>query len=348
MGSWNLGFYVAPQAVNTLGWLASGVNYQTIETSGTYTIQNYEARPAGVKALKVRRGTGNDAWLWLESRQNTGIYSSQLNSSLFSGALIHYQDSTTSYKSHLADFTSATSTFADAALPAGTTWTDPYSNVSVTVNSVTTGAMTVTVNYGGVTCTTAAPTITASPTGVATAYGSTAQFNVTVKNNSSSGCASETISLGSTVPSGWSGNFGASSLTVAPGQQTSTVLNVGVPAPYALGTYPVTTSGSSTSTGKAASDTDNVTVVEPTNNLSLSISGSGSVAFSTPAKTCTSSCTTAYGGSSTVVTLTATAGSRATFGGWTGACSGTAKTCSVTMSAAKSVGATFKRSTGKK
>ena len=108
-----------------------------VESSGTYTIQNYEGRPAGVKALKVRRGTGNDAWLWIESRQNTGIYSSPLNSSLFSGALIHYQDSTTGNKSHLLDFTPGTTRSRDAALPAGQTWTDPYSNVSVTVNSVT-------------------------------------------------------------------------------------------------------------------------------------------------------------------------------------------------------------------
>ena len=83
MGSWNYGFYAASHAANTLGWLGQGSNYQVIESSGTYTLQNYEGRPAGMKALKVRRGTGNDAWLWIESRQNTGLYSSKLNASLF-------------------------------------------------------------------------------------------------------------------------------------------------------------------------------------------------------------------------------------------------------------------------
>jgi M6 family metalloprotease-like protein len=348
MGSWNFGYYVAPQASNTLGWLTSGSNYQTVESSGTYTIQNYEARPAGLKALKIRRGTGNDAWLWLESRQNSGIFSSQLDSSLFGGALIHYQDATTSYKSHLIDFTPATASFADGALPAGTTWIDPYSNVSVTVNSVTATAMTVTVNYGGVTCNVAAPTIVTSPTSVATAYGSSTQFNVSVKNNSSAGCAAETVNLSSVVPSGWSSKFGNGSLTISPGQQAQTVLTVGVPAPYTLGTYPVTSAAKSGSTGKGSSDTENVTVIEPTKDLSLSISGSGSVALSSPAKKCTTSCITSYSGGSTIVTMTAAAASKFVFGGWTGACSGAAATCTVTMDASRSVTATFKRSTGRK
>jgi len=48
----------------------------------------------------------------------------------------------------------------------------------------------------------------------------------------------------------------------------------------------------------------------------------------------------------TVVTLTAGAGSFSTFVGWTGACTGNASTCQVTMDQARSVGATFTRLTG--
>jgi len=43
----------------------------------------------------------------------------------------------------------------------------------------------------------------------------------------------------------------------------------------------------------------------------------------------------------TVVTLTATAGTGSTFAGWSGACSGTATTCSVTMNSNTSVSAAF-------
>ena len=133
--------------------------------------------------------------------------------------------------------------------------------------------MTVTVNYGGVTCSAAAPTITASPTGVATEYGSTAQFNVSVKNNSSSGCASETFSLGAAAPTGWTKAFGTSAFTVSPGPAGLDDADARRARPYALGTYAVKITASSNASGKSASDTENVTVIEPANPLSLNISG---------------------------------------------------------------------------
>jgi len=103
----------------------------------TYTIQTTRAVRRR-QALKVRRGTGNEAWLWIESRQNTGLYSSRLSSSLFTGALIRYQDSTTATKATCS--TSRPDQYVcRLALPSGQTWTDPYSNVSVTVNSVAAG-----------------------------------------------------------------------------------------------------------------------------------------------------------------------------------------------------------------
>jgi len=345
MGSWNLGFYASSHLANTLGWLGSSTNFRTVESSGTYTIQNYEARPAGLKALKVRRGTGNDAWLWIESRQNTGIYSSQLSASLFTGALIHFQDSTTGSKSHLLDYTTATSGFGDAALPAGQTWTDPYSNLSVTVNGVTASAMTVTVNYGGVICTSAAPTVSVSPASASLDYGSSANLTVTVKNNSSSGCATESYALVATAPSGWNAAFASGSLTVSPGQQAQATLNLGVPSPYALGTYAVGVSAQGADSGRSASTSANLTVTEPVNTLVVAVAAGGKVALNNPAKTCTSNCSTDYAGSLAGASVTLSAvpvDTTYTFTGWSGACSGTATSCTVTMSADRSVTANFK------
>jgi hypothetical protein len=70
--------------------------------------------------------------------------------------------------------------------------------------------------------------------------------------------------------------------------------------------------------------------------LSATISGMGIVASNPAGISCGSDCSESYT-SGTKVTLTATPGSGSTFSGWSGACSGTATTCTVTMDAAKTV-----------
>jgi endo-1,4-beta-xylanase len=73
--------------------------------------------------------------------------------------------------------------------------------------------------------------------------------------------------------------------------------------------------------------------------------GSGTVTSSTGGISCGSTCS-ANIASGTSVTLTATADSSSTFAGWSGACSGSAATCTVSISAAQSVTATFNTSGG--
>ncbi len=83
-----------------------------------------------------------------------------------------------------------------------------------------------------------------------------------------------------------------------------------------------------------------------TTNFTLtgSVTGNGTITSSPSGMNCTSgggsSCTPQFA-SGTIVTLTETPSSGATFSGWGGVCSGNATTCSVTMDAAKSVSATF-------
>jgi aryl-phospho-beta-D-glucosidase BglC (GH1 family) len=68
-------------------------------------------------------------------------------------------------------------------------------------------------------------------------------------------------------------------------------------------------------------------------------SGTGTVTSNTGNISCGSTCSASYA-SGTSVTLTASAGSGASFAGWSGACSGTGA-CTVSMTAARSVTATF-------
>ena len=263
MGSWNFGFYAASQAANQLQWLGAGSNYTVVETSGTYTIQGYETRPAGVKALKVRRGTGNNSWLWLESRQNVGNYSSRLDPSAFRGALVHFEDATTGNDSHLLDFTTGTTSFADAPLPAGSSWTDPYSNLNVTVNSVSSAGMTVTVNYGSATCTAAAPTVTSvSGRGISRA-GRHHVARPHRKEQQHAGLRSRVLRDHGCCARRLDGEPRRGALTLGPGQQSQTSINVAVPAGFALGTYAVSASARGSTSSLATTANANVTVTEP-------------------------------------------------------------------------------------
>lgn len=73
--------------------------------------------------------------------------------------------------------------------------------------------------------------------------------------------------------------------------------------------------------------------------------GAGSVASSPSGIDCGATCSASYT-SGTSVQLTATPEAGSTFTGWSGDCSGTATTCTVSMSAARSVTATFTTSGG--
>src|SRR5207253_6738147 len=121
--SQNLGIYPAQQKAEILNWMASGANYQVVQSSGTWSLQPLEVSPAGLQALKVQRGTGNNAWLWVEYRQPIGNYDSTLSPQPFSGALIHYEDSSTAPgHTYLTNFTPSNTSWNSPALAAGKTW----------------------------------------------------------------------------------------------------------------------------------------------------------------------------------------------------------------------------------
>ena len=70
------------------------------------------------------------------------------------------------------------------------------------------------------------------------------------------------------------------------------------------------------------------------------VTGNGSVTSAPAGISCGSACSTAFN-ANTSVTLSAVAGAGSVFAGWSGACSGTSATCTVTMADARTVGASF-------
>lgn len=154
-------------------------------------------------------------------------------------------------------------------------------------------------------------TVTSAPSGISCSSGTC----------SASFTANDTVVLtaapsGSSTFTGWGGACsGASStctVTMSAAQNVTATFTAAAPSTYTL-------------------------------SLTKSGAGSGSVTSVPSGISCGTSCTsTSYAfttGQS--VTLTASASTGSTFGGWGGACSGTSATCTVTMSAAKAVTATF-------
>jgi len=279
MGGWGLGHYAAPHKAELLNWLTAGTAYQTVQSSGTYALQPFEASPAGLEALKIQRGTGNNAWLWLEYRQPVGNYDTTLLTQPFSGALIHYEDSITGAYTHLLDFTPESivnlyDDFNDPALVAAQSWTDPYSNLSLSVQSATSSGLTVNVNYGAAPCTHANPTMTITPLNPSIYPGNSASYAISVTNNDAAGCASSSFNLSSSQPVGWPTGFSASALTLSPGQSASATMSKTGLLATPPGTYAV--DASAASGPFQASGTANVTVMAPPPPLSVSVSVPGS------------------------------------------------------------------------
>ncbi|MGI8518497.1 MAG: InlB B-repeat-containing protein [Acidimicrobiia bacterium] len=96
-------------------------------------------------------------------------------------------------------------------------------------------------------------------------------------------------------------------------------------------------------TSSAAADPDSAGADGGTGPFNLTVSkagtGSGTVTSSPTGIKCGSDCTQTYA-AGTTVTLTAKVGRGSTFGGWSGACTGTGS-CVVSMTEARSVTATF-------
>jgi M6 family metalloprotease-like protein len=231
MGFWNFGHYAAQHKVK-LGWIT---NYPTVSGNGSFVVQPTEGF-GNVQALKIQRGTDPSKFLWLEYRQKTGVYDSSLLTQVFSGGLIHYQDSTTN-RTHLLDFTPSTTTFSDPALVG--TWTDPYTNLSIGVTNPTASALNVDVYYGSVPCVTSPPTVTMSPLNPSAYPGANVTYTVSIKNNDTSSCSPRSFNLSSLVPGTWPTTFAQNTVTVSPAGQASTGMTKAVPLGTAPATYSV-------------------------------------------------------------------------------------------------------------
>jgi hypothetical protein len=186
-----------------------------------------------------------------------------------------------------------------------------------------------------------APSISSVPTTLS--LGTSYQLNGTQLNGLSGGAAYGDDEQGATnyplvriVNNGTGHVFYAatsnfSTMSIAPGQAGSANFKVTSGTETGASTLYVIANG-------IASQAVAVNIISGT-ALTVSVTGSGTVASSPPGINCPSACNAGFAGG-TPVTLTATPASGWIFGGWGGACSGSGG-CTVTMNSPQAVSATF-------
>src|SRR5439155_26373044 len=128
--------------------------------------------PTALQALKVQRGTNPGYYLWVAYKQPIGPYDSTLSNAPYSaaqpytGAMVTYEDPIyqTSGQipghTYLLVFNLGDTYWLAPDLNPGQTWTDAYTNVSLSVASANASELTLNVNYGSTPCTVANPTVT--------------------------------------------------------------------------------------------------------------------------------------------------------------------------------------------
>jgi len=283
----------------------------------------------------------------------TSSQSTELTVTVTGGTPTGYVD-TPPALSGTASFAAGSTSLGSCTLSAGTC------SLSVPGTALQSGANSVTATFVGsgtypssissivtVTVTTASTfVLSANPTtlGLTAGGGGTSTISVTPSNgftgNVPLACA-VTGPSGATSPATCALN--PTTVDVTSTTAVTSVLTVTTTTTTTAGTYTVKVTGTSGAITSSASVTVTVTAAS-TFALSVTLggTGTGSVSSSPTGISCPSTCSASFT-SGTVVVLTQTAAAGSTFAGWSGACSGTGG-CSVTMSAAEAVTATFNSS----
>jgi hypothetical protein len=245
-----------------LGWLNYNASppITTVQASGTYWLDPYEAQTSTPKALKILKSvdptTGFRTWYYVEFRQSLGFDSSLSGfTNVLNGVVVHTGSESSGNTSYLLDLTPADSFSTNPALDAGQSFYDPSAGVTITTVSASSSGASVDVTFGPLTCVPANPSVVLSPSQSPwLPPGSSFTYTVSVTNHDNAGCTAATFNLQAAVPSGWTAAFAVPSLNIAPGASASTTLQVASPSSAADGFYSVSVSASnSTNTTYTAS-----------------------------------------------------------------------------------------------
>lgn len=232
-----------------LGWLnfQNSPAIQTINTSGTYTIDAFETTNGNPKAIKIAKTNYGDFY-YLEFRQPIGFDSGLGNSGDYTqGVIIHQGKTYLANSSDLLRMNASTLQNNVALLP-GTSFSDPnaYQSITITVNSVSPQGANITATFGSLppSCVRANPTMTITPSTTQwVKAGESANYTITLKNNDNQYCSQSGFTFSTNVPTGLTASLSPSLMILGPGAQSSTFLQVNTTTSTPGNIYAVTVTG---------------------------------------------------------------------------------------------------------
>ncbi len=128
-------------------------------------------------------------------------------------------------------------TYLLQTLGAGGSFVDSINGIQIVNQGVAGNTATVGVSFSGGTCERVAPTVAVNPASASGSAGGAVSYGVTVTNNNTAACGTGSFALQQTLPSGFSGSFSATALSLAPGASASTTWQVRSASTAADATY---------------------------------------------------------------------------------------------------------------
>ena len=207
-----------------MGWVPPA-RTQAVTSSGTYAISFLETASTQIQTLKIAKPDTSEFY-YVGYRLPIG-YDTILSSNYANRINIHRQSS-------------GGNTYFLSSLSDGTSFQDAVNGITVTQVSHDTSGGAVSVSMTAAPCLRNAPIVSLTPLNQVGSQGQTLKYAISITNNDASTCSATTFTLGSLLPSGWTGSATPATLSLSPGAGGSSTWSVASAPTTIDGSYQVT------------------------------------------------------------------------------------------------------------
>jgi hypothetical protein len=256
------------------GWLPPE-RVATVNSSGTYSIEQLEFPTSGPQALKILKPDTSEVY-FLSYRRPIGFDSTMLCCGYTDTTSVHRHNGMLSAKSYLL-----------GNLSDGASFVDSVNGLTVRQLSHSASNTTVSVEFGPAVCVRDNPLIVVSPLSQTAPAGTTTRYQLSITNQNTAACSTGSFQLSQNLPGDWAGILSPVVLSIDPGASAVAFWDVTSSGSAANATYSLSTAVTDIAdTAKSASASASYTVftdpcVRVSPGVSITPSGQTGAAGST-------------------------------------------------------------------